>query len=179
MQCLCYPLDDQFVLSSPKPSSRNTDYLWPEMTEHFSKLKLLVPVVPLLFLVAFFFYPLGKIVSFGLTNDAISQLFSRFYYWKVFWFTLYQATLSTILTLVLGLPAAYLFARYQFWGKHILRALVTVPFVLPTVVVAASFRALLLRIGAASSRRLPYMVRKPPPLVPKSLMPSWRERRVL
>lgn len=157
MQCLCYPLDDQFVLSSPKPSSRNTDYLWPEMTEHFSKLKLLVPVVPLLFLVAFFFYPLGKIVSFGLTNDAISQLFSRFYYWKVFWFTLYQATLSTILTLVLGLPAAYLFARYQFWGKHILRALVTVPFVLPTVVVAASFRALLGSTGLVNNTLVSFL----------------------
>jgi thiamine transport system permease protein len=35
-----------------------------------------------------------------------------------------------------------LFATYEFAGKSLLRALITVPFVLPTVVVAASFRAL-------------------------------------
>ncbi len=113
------------------------------MTINLPKLKLLLPIIPLLFLAIFFFYPLANIISFGLTSDAVSQLFSRLYYGKVFWFTLWQAALSTILTLAVGFPAAYLFARYQFWGKQILRALVTVPFVLPTVVVAASFRALL------------------------------------
>ncbi|HMD83025.1 MAG TPA: ABC transporter permease subunit, partial [Anaerolineales bacterium] len=58
-------------------------------------------------------------------------------------FTFYQATLSTLLTLLLGLPAAYLFARYDFRGKSLLRALTAVPFMLPTVVVAAGFNALL------------------------------------
>ncbi|MGZ9223196.1 MAG: ABC transporter permease, partial [Anaerolineales bacterium] len=55
----------------------------------------------------------------------------------------YQATLSTFLTLLLGLPSAYLFARYNFRGKYLLRALTAVPFMLPTVVVAAGFSALL------------------------------------
>ena len=113
--------------------------------------KILLAVIPLLFLAIFFFYPLANIVAFGLTGDAISQLFSRLYYWKVFWFTLWQAALSTVLTLALGIPAAYLFARYDFWGKQVLRALVTVPFVLPTVVVAASFRALLGPSGPINS----------------------------
>ena len=58
-------------------------------------------------------------------------------------FTLYQATLSMLLTLVVGFPSAYLFARYDFRGKSILRALTAVPFMLPTVVVAAGFNALL------------------------------------
>ncbi|HLE90174.1 MAG TPA: iron ABC transporter permease, partial [Anaerolineales bacterium] len=47
-----------------------------------------------------------------------------------------------LLTLLLGLPAAYLFARYEFRGKSLLRALTAVPFMLPTVVVAAGFNAL-------------------------------------
>ena len=42
-----------------------------------------------------------------------------------------------------GLPSAYLFARYEFRGKSLLRALTAVPFMLPTVVVAAGFNALL------------------------------------
>ncbi len=58
-------------------------------------------------------------------------------------FTLYQAGLSTLLTLLLGLPAAYLFTRFTFPGKALLRALTAVPFMLPTVVVAAGFNALL------------------------------------
>jgi thiamine transport system permease protein len=117
------------------------------MTSILPKLKILLPVIPLLFLAIFFFYPLANIIAFGLTHDAISQLLGKLYYGKVFWFTFWQAALSTALTLAFGLPAAYLFARYQFWGKQVLRALVTVPFVLPTVVVAASFRALLGPIG--------------------------------
>jgi thiamine transport system permease protein len=58
-------------------------------------------------------------------------------------FTFWQAALSTGLTLLFGLPAAYLFARYDFAGRSLLRALATVPFVMPTVVVAVAFRTLL------------------------------------
>jgi ABC-type Fe3+ transport system permease subunit len=62
---------------------------------------------------------------------------------RVAWFTLWQATLSTLLTLAIGLPGAYAFSRLRFRGSALLRASVTVPFVLPTVVVAAAFLALL------------------------------------
>ena len=47
-----------------------------------------------------------------------------------------------MLTLVVGLPAAYVVARYEFPGRRLFRAFVTVPFVLPTVVVATAFLAL-------------------------------------
>jgi len=60
----------------------------------------------------------------------------------VAWFTLWQAAASTLLTLVVALPGAYVFARYDFPGKRLLRALATVPFVLPTVVVGTAFLAL-------------------------------------
>jgi thiamine transport system permease protein len=58
-------------------------------------------------------------------------------------FTVFQAGLSTILTLILGLPGAYLLARYSFRGKSLLQALAGIPFVMPTLVVAAAFYALL------------------------------------
>ncbi|MGH9274680.1 MAG: ABC transporter permease, partial [Acidimicrobiales bacterium] len=61
----------------------------------------------------------------------------------VAWFTLWQALASTALTLVLALPAAHVLARYEFRGRRALQALITVPFVLPTVVVGAAFLALL------------------------------------
>ena len=48
-----------------------------------------------------------------------------------------------------GLPGAYVFARYGFPGKRLIHALTTVPFVLPTVVVAAAFNAVLGQASAA------------------------------
>ena len=59
------------------------------------------------------------------------------------WFTVWQAALSTLLTLLIGLPVAYVFNRYKFTGKRALRLLVTLPFILPTVVVAAGYNALM------------------------------------
>ena len=94
-------------------------------------------------MLVFFFYPLGNILRLSLTPEALVDLVIRPSFRRVIWFTVWQAGLSTGLTLLLGLPAAYLFARYEFRGKTVLRALTTIPFVMPTVVVAAAFRALL------------------------------------
>ncbi|MER7441532.1 ABC transporter permease [Micromonospora avicenniae] len=48
--------------------------------------------------------------------------------------SLQTATLATLLCLVLGVPLAWLLARIEFPGRRIVRALVTVPLVLPPVV---------------------------------------------
>ncbi len=56
-------------------------------------------------------------------------------------FTVYQAALSTAASVALGLPAAYLLARYEFPGRRTLRSLTIVPFVLPSIMVAVGFFA--------------------------------------
>ena len=95
----------------------------------------------ILFLALFFFYPLARIL--GLTLDVSVFTSDNFLLtWRVLSFTFYQAFLSTLLTFLLGLPAAYLFARFDFRGKSLLRAMTAIPFMLPTVVVASSFNAL-------------------------------------
>jgi thiamine transport system permease protein len=99
--------------------------------------------IPILFLGFFFFYPLINIFGLSLTAAAVGDVAERPYFRQIIWFTTWQAALSTVLTLIAGLPAAYLFARYTFPGRSLLKALTTVPFVMPTVVVAAAFRALL------------------------------------
>lgn len=48
--------------------------------------------------------------------------------------SLLTATLATLLCVVLGVPLAWLLARVQFPGRRVVRALVTVPLVLPPVV---------------------------------------------
>ena len=122
-----------------------------EDTEDIKKLRVSVSprlgritlwLLPLSFLAIAFFYPLIRILflSFDPQTLTSQNLLLAF---RVSLFTFYQASLSTLLTLLLGLPSAYLFTRYDFRGKSILRALTTVPFMLPTVVVAAGFSALL------------------------------------
>src|SRR5574341_2309188 len=110
-------------------------------TPHF----VLLWFLPLAFLAVFYFYPLGSIlaVSFGRGQGGVAlqllEAFSSPSVQRVLAFTFGQAVLSTLLTLLLGLPGAYLLARFDFRGKSLFQALSGIPFVLPTLVVAAAF----------------------------------------
>lgn len=108
---------------------------------------------PVAFFAVFFAYPVAAIVARGLGADGVWH-FGRL--WDVLaepgirhvlWFTTWQALASTALTLLVALPGAYVFARLDFPGKQVLRAVVTVLFVLPTVVVGTAFLALVGRGG--------------------------------
>ena len=105
------------------------------------------------FMVLFFAWPIAGVIvrGFGGTGpaavlgDVLGSTSSR----SVIWFTLWQAAVSTALTVAVALPAAGAMARLRFRGQRLLRALATVPFVLPTVVVAAAFEGLFDRFGLA------------------------------
>ncbi|WP_328674719.1 ABC transporter permease [Streptomyces sp. NBC_00328] len=110
-------------------------------------------VLPVAFFAVFFAWPVAAIVSRGLHGDGgwelgrIWDVATRSDIRHVLWFTTWQALASTVLTLLVALPGAYVFARFDFRGKQILRAVATVPFVLPTVVVGTAFLALVGRGG--------------------------------
>lgn len=109
--------------------------------------------VPVAFFAVFFAWPVAAIVTRGLKADGgwrfgrIADVVGQPDIRHVLWFTTWQALASTGLTLLAALPAAYVFARLDFPGKQVLRAVVTVPFVLPTVVVGTAFLALVGRGG--------------------------------
>jgi thiamine transport system permease protein len=111
--------------------------------------------LPLIFLAVFYLYPLlailrvsiGGASSSGDFGTQTSAALTSTAFWRLLWFTTWQAVLSTVLTVLAGLPLAYIFARFDFPGKRILHALLTIPFVMPTVVVAAAFMALIGRNG--------------------------------
>ena len=115
---------------------------------HFTRVqRWLLACIPLFFLLLFFFYPIFTIFQISLFPEGHFDVTSlsalrKGYYLRVIWFTIWQAAVSTVGALMLGLPTAYLFASFQFPGKKLLRALVTLPFVMPTVVVATAFIAL-------------------------------------
>ena len=101
--------------------------------------------IPVLYLGYFFVYPVVSITLKGLTVDGSLSLGVFVDVLKddslqgVARFTMLQAFLSTVLTVALGLPAAWVFARFSFRGKRILQAASLVPFVLPTLVVGSAF----------------------------------------
>jgi thiamine transport system permease protein len=103
----------------------------------------LLLALPVAFLAVFFAWPLVAILARSLRPGAIADVVTDPVLRRVAWFTLWQAVASTLLTLAAGLPAAYVVARYEFPGRRAFLAFVTVPFVLPTVVVATAFLALL------------------------------------
>jgi len=102
---------------------------------------LLLWLFPGAFFLFFYFYPLGAVFheSWQAASDTAMN-WNRVI--QPLGFTLWQAALSTVLTLAIGLPSAYLFTRFDFPLKSILRGLTTLPFILPTVVAAAAINAL-------------------------------------
>lgn len=103
--------------------------------------------LPAAFLTVFFAWPVVAIVTTGLVGDdaltSAADVLTDGRTWGLVWFTTWQAVASTALTLLVGLPGAWLVARVRFPGRSLFRAVVTVPFVLPTIVVASAFTGLL------------------------------------
>lgn len=105
--------------------------------------------VPLAFLAVFFFWPTAQLVVRGFLDDdgawhlsAFVEVFAKPRTWRVIGQTLFQATTATLLSVVLALPGAHLLYRRRFAGQRLIRGLITVPFVLPSVVVGMAFRSL-------------------------------------
>jgi len=105
--------------------------------------------LPVVFLGWFFAWPVTAIVWQGLAPEGdlelgvLGRVITDASVRSVAWFTLWQAVASTVLTLLVAIPGAYTLSRQEFRGRGALQAAVTVPFVLPTVVVGSAFLALL------------------------------------
>jgi len=95
----------------------------------------------LLFLAVTLIYPLIRILALGFGRGLAEVLASPFYWGRLLW-SLEFALGSSFLTLALGLGLGYLF-RYAFPGRGVLLAFSMIPFVLPSLVVALAFLALL------------------------------------
>ena len=110
-------------------------------------------VVPVGFLVVFFLLPLSGMLAQGFWVDGsldlsgLTETLARPRVHRVLWFTAWSSLTATALTLVLGVPVAYVLYRLDFRGRQALRAMVVMPFVLPTVVVGVAFRTLLAPSG--------------------------------
>jgi len=110
-----------------------------------TRIFLILWIISILFFVIFYVVPLFSIFqkAFGAFEGNI--LLGN---WKEkiissLGFTVYQAVLSVIITMLVSFPIIYTFSHFDFKGRKFFHTVVTLPFILPTVVVAAAFNSLL------------------------------------
>ncbi len=87
----------------------------------------------------FFYFPLARILSRAISANSLSAIFAP-EVGPVVWFTLWQAIASVAICLAIGLPMAFVLYRRSFFGSKMMRSLLAVPFVLPTIVVAIALQ---------------------------------------
>ncbi|MFJ8825987.1 molybdate ABC transporter permease subunit [Streptomyces sp. NPDC102467] len=90
-------------------------------------------LLPALVGLAFLVVPLLALLVRAPWRDLPSQLTST-EVWQALQLSLLCATSATLVSLLLGVPLAWLLARTEFRGRGLVRALVTLPLVLPPVV---------------------------------------------
>ncbi|MBU6144900.1 MAG: iron ABC transporter permease [Acidobacteria bacterium] len=93
-------------------------------------------VIPFVFMGLAFYIPLLSVLQLGFGEHLGQGDPTEISVWPVLWFTFWQAAVSTIICLLVGIPAAYIFYRRSFFGSNLLRSIITVPFMLPSLVVA-------------------------------------------
>lgn len=112
---------------------------------------LVLGAIPLLILLVFLVAPLTRLVleGWGWMGDlAQTTLMSPwaiwqddYLRWRVVW-SLVQASITCFAALALGLPIAWVLARFEFTGRSLVLRLLMLPFVVPTLVAALGVLAL-------------------------------------
>lgn len=98
-------------------------------------------ILPVVFLGIFFVLPVATTVINFFSPSNLADTITNSSFISVLWFSLWQAVVSTIVTLIVGMPATWAISRYTFRGVQLIRGILTAPFVLPAVVVAAGVLA--------------------------------------
>ena len=71
--------------------------------------------------------------------DWIQSLERNYVSMGTYQFTLLQASISTIVTLAIGIPIAWQLGRYKWPHDYLIRSILTMPFVMPSIVAAMGF----------------------------------------
>ncbi|ADQ65812.1 iron ABC transporter permease [Halogeometricum borinquense DSM 11551] len=106
-----------------------------------------VAAVTAAILIVLFYYPVATVfvdavyVSEAWTLTPLVDVLTSPFFQGRFRFTAYQALLSTVASVALGLPGAWVLSRFEFPGRETLRSLTILPFVMPSIMVAIGFVA--------------------------------------
>ena len=98
-------------------------------------------------LTLFFAFPVLTIAAKFTQVSNLVDVFTDSSLRGVWWFTFWQAVLSTVLTLLIGLPFTWAISRHHFRFSRALTGFITVPFLMPAVVVATGVKAIVPHAG--------------------------------
>ena len=73
----------------------------------------------------FFVLPVATLLQRSITTEAFRAIMHDASIRRVVWFTAWQAAVSTVLTVAIGLVPAYLLSRYDFPARRWVAALIT------------------------------------------------------
>jgi spermidine/putrescine transport system permease protein len=109
--------------------------------------------VPIVILVVFSFNDSSSLTwpLSGFTLSWYEKLFSNHDLLRAIGNSFYVATLATIVTLLVGVPAAFALDRLNFVGKRVFRRLVLLPLVLPGIITGISMLNLFKLMGIGLS----------------------------
>jgi thiamine transport system permease protein len=96
-------------------------------------------IAPLIILAAL---ALGIIPLIAFSMEQGAAHWPDAYALRITTFTLWQATLSTVLSVIPAIPVARALARQQFWGRKVLLAVFAIPLSLPVIVAVFGIAAL-------------------------------------
>jgi thiamine transport system permease protein len=84
-------------------------------------------------------WPVVRVFAVSARATAVREVLGDSRIRSVAWFSLWQASLSTLVSALLAIGIAGVFSRYDFPGRRILLGFLSAPFTLPTVVVGTAF----------------------------------------
>src|SRR3989344_4306104 len=103
-------------------------------------IRLIAKGVLLFFVLIFLIYPIALVFASAINPAVLEKAFSIIISRQnLLYSSFLQAAVSTVFSVIIGLPAAYILARRQFRGKKVVRAVSLIPFVFPSVLVVLSF----------------------------------------
>lgn len=103
----------------------------------------------------FLLYPYAGLVFRSFVAEKTGKIglmnYHRFFTFKYYFITLFHSFVvsfsTTILAVILGVPMAYIFSRYNIWGKKLLKILIIISLLSPPFIGAYSWIMLLGRNG--------------------------------
>ena len=114
------------------------------MTTIYSRSRAIywLALVPMIAIITFVVLPTFNIFVSSLRFESLNLLRTETIR-NVVWFTTWQSLVSTAFAMVIALPLAFVTANFKFKAERLTTSLVSVPFILPSIVVGVAFLQIL------------------------------------
>ena len=114
------------------------------MTTIYSRSRAInwLAIAPIIFIFAFVVTPVLNIFVSSLQFESLNLLRTEAIR-NVVWFTTWQSLVSTALALAVALPLAFVTANFKFKAQRLTTSLISLPFILPSIVVGVAFLQIL------------------------------------